>query len=58
MPFSVISAGNPANTGTFSTVNRPNVVSDPYAITRTVDQDFNTAAFVNNAQYTDRKCRP
>ncbi len=52
MPFSVISAGNPANTGTFSTVNRPNVVGDPYAGTRTVDQDFNTAAFVNNAQYT------
>ena len=52
VPFSVISAGNPANTGTFSVVNRPNVTGDPYALNRTVDQDFNTAVFVNNAQYT------
>jgi outer membrane receptor protein involved in Fe transport len=52
VPFSVISSGNPANTGTFSVVNRPNVVADPYGITRTVTQDFNTAAFVNNAAYT------
>ena len=52
MPFSVISSGNPANTGTLSTVNRPNIVGDPYAGNRTVDQDFNTAAFVHNAQYT------
>jgi len=49
MPFSVISSGNPANTGTLSTVNRPNIVGDPYAGNRTVDQDFNTAAFVHNA---------
>ncbi len=35
-----------------STVNRPNGVGDPYSITRTVVQDFNTAAFFNNAQYT------
>ncbi|HTP34375.1 MAG TPA: TonB-dependent receptor [Candidatus Acidoferrales bacterium] len=52
MPFSVISSGNPANTGTFSVVNRPNVTGDPYAFNRTVDQDFNTAVFVNNAPYT------
>jgi hypothetical protein len=52
VPFSVISSGNPANTGTFATVNRPNLVGDPHSTTRTVQQDFNTAAFVNNAQYT------
>lgn len=52
VPFSVISSGNPANTGTFSVVNRPNVTGNPYDFNRTVDQDFNTAVFVNNAQYT------
>lgn len=51
-PFSVVSAGNPANIGSFTTVNRPNVVGDPYSTPRTLAQDFNTAAFVNNAQYT------
>jgi len=51
MPFSVLSSGNPANTGTFSVVNRPNVTGDPYAFNRTVDQDFKTSVFVNNAPY-------
>ena len=30
-PFSVINQGNPANTGTYDVVSRPNVLSDPYA---------------------------
>ena len=50
-PYNVINSGNPANTGTFDIVSRPNVTGDPYAITRTVDQDFNTAVFVPTAQY-------
>ncbi len=52
VPFSVAVSGNPANSGTFTIVNRPNVVGAPYDIERTLNQDFNTAAFVSNAQYT------
>ncbi|HZT39254.1 MAG TPA: TonB-dependent receptor [Bryobacteraceae bacterium] len=51
-PYSVVVAGNPANSGTFSIVDRPNVVGDPYAITRTLQQDFNTAAFVTHPPFT------
>lgn len=50
-PYNVISQGNPANTGSFGVVNRPNVTGDPYAFSRTVSQAFNTSVFVNNAQY-------
>lgn len=50
-PYNVTSSGNPANTGTFAVVNRPNLNGDPYAITRTVAQDFNTAVFTQNGQY-------
>lgn len=52
LPYSVTVSGNPANTGTFDVVNRPNVVGDPRAGTRTLDRDFNTAAFVPNAANT------
>jgi hypothetical protein len=51
-PFSVINQGNPANTGTYDVVSRPNVLSDPYAIERTLDRDFNPAAFVATAPFT------
>jgi hypothetical protein len=51
-PFNVVVPSNPANSGTFTIVDRPNVVGDPYAIQRTLDQDFNTAAFVANPPYT------
>ncbi len=51
-PFSVIVAGNPANIGSINIVNRPDVVGDPYSINRTVQQDFNTAAFQRNAAFT------
>lgn len=50
-PYNVLTPGDIANTGTFGVVNRPNVLSDPYAITRTVNQDFDTAAFTSPAQY-------
>jgi hypothetical protein len=50
-PYNVISQGNNANTGTNVVVNRPNVVGDPFAVDRTLQQDFNVKAFVNNAQY-------
>jgi hypothetical protein len=50
-PYNVVNNGNPATTGTFTVVSRPNLVSDPYAIARTVNQDFDLAAFVRTAQY-------
>ncbi len=50
-PYNVVNSGNPANTGTFTIVSRPNVTGDPYGITRTVDQDFNPAVFLPTAAY-------
>ena len=50
-PFSIINQGNPANTGTYDVVSRPNVLSDPYAVDRTLDRDFNTEAFVTTAPF-------
>jgi hypothetical protein len=47
-PYNVIAQGNNANTGTFTVVNRPNVLRDPYAIERTLDHDFDAGAFANN----------
>ncbi len=40
-----------ANAGTLSIVDRPDVAGDPYAVSRTLDQDFNTSAFVSHAPY-------
>ena len=50
-PYSITVPGNPANTGDRTIVNRPNLVGQPYALNRTLDRDFNTAAFASNAQY-------
>ncbi|MEZ5355204.1 MAG: hypothetical protein R2762_21435 [Bryobacteraceae bacterium] len=50
-PYSLTVQGNPANTGSVGVVNRPNVVGDPDAGERTLDRDFNTAAFVPNNRY-------
>jgi outer membrane receptor protein involved in Fe transport len=50
-PYNLSVAGNPANSGTFDNVNRPNVVGDPGAVTRTVERDFNTDAFSPNRQF-------
>lgn len=50
-PYSPTVTGNPANTGTFGIVNRPNVVGDPRSGQRRIDRDFNTAAFVTNNRF-------
>ena len=50
-PYNVINSGNPANTGTYGVVSRPNVLGDPYGINRTVDEDFNPSAFVATAPF-------
>jgi hypothetical protein len=50
-PYSIINSGNPANTGTFGVVSRPNVIGDPYGVTRTLERDFNTADFVATPQF-------
>jgi outer membrane receptor protein involved in Fe transport len=51
-PYSLTVQGNPANTGTIGIVNRPNVVGDPHGAVRTLQQDFNTAAFRPNDRFT------
>jgi hypothetical protein len=50
-PYSLTVQGNPANTGSIGVVNRPDVVGDPNEGVRTLQEDFNTSAFVPNAQY-------
>ena len=50
-PFSVTVSGNPANIGDREIVNRPNIVGALYSGERTLDRDFNTAAFVPNNLY-------
>jgi hypothetical protein len=52
LPYSLIDSGNPANTGTFTIVNRPNVIGDPYSVPWTVGKAFNTAAFALQPLYT------
>ena len=52
LPFSVTVAGNPANIGNINIVNRPMVTGDPYAVERTVQQDFNVNAFARNPAFT------
>src|SRR5262249_23496334 len=49
-PDNLGGSGNPANTGTFDAVNRPNVVGDPHSGERTVERDFNIDAFAPNRQ--------
>jgi hypothetical protein len=52
LPYSITVAGNPANTGNISTVNRPDIIGDPRAGTQTLQQDFNIAAFQRNQPFT------
>ena len=52
VPFSPTVQGNPANTGTYSVVQRPDVIGPAYLGERTLQQDFNTAAFVRPANFT------
>jgi hypothetical protein len=51
LPYSIVTSGNPANTGTINIVNRPDVVGDPYEAERTIQADFNTAAFRANQPF-------
>ncbi len=50
-PYSLTVTGNPANTGSVGVVNRPNVVGDPNSGERSLQRDFNIAAFVPNSQF-------
>ncbi len=52
LPYSPTVQGNPANTGTHDVVNRPNIVGDVGSGPRTLERDFNIAAFVPNASNT------
>jgi hypothetical protein len=52
LPYSIIDSGNPANDGSISVVNRPNVVGNPYPLPWTLGHAFNTAAFTPQAPYT------
>ena len=51
-PYNVTVSGNPANSGSITVVNRPNLTGDPYAIDRSLEQDFDTSVFSVPAQYT------
>ena len=44
--------GNPANTGTYTVVQRPDVVGRAYDGERTLQRDFNTSAFARPANFT------
>ena len=50
-PYNVINSGNPANTGTFTVMSRPNVAGNPYDVARTLNQDFNTTDFTATAPF-------
>jgi len=50
-PFNLTVAGNPANIGSNTIVNRPNVIGDPEAGEETVQRDFNIDAFAPNNQF-------
>ncbi|MDP2999628.1 MAG: TonB-dependent receptor [Bryobacterales bacterium] len=52
VPFSPTVQGNPANTGTYTVVQRPNVVGDPHSGQRTLQRDFNVDALVRPANLT------
>lgn len=52
VPFSPTVQGNPSNTGTYTVVQRPNVVGAAYTGERTLARDFNTDAFVRQANFT------
>jgi hypothetical protein len=52
VPFSPTVQGNPANTGTYTVVQRPDVIGAAYSGDRTLQRDFNTAAFVRPANFT------
>jgi hypothetical protein len=52
LPYTIVDAGNPANSGTITIESRPNLVGDPHSVPWTVQQAFNTAAFAVQPLYT------
>ena len=52
VPFSPTVQGNPANTGTNTVVQRPDVVGPAYDGERTLQRDFNTSAFARPVNFT------
>ncbi|MFN0101866.1 MAG: TonB-dependent receptor domain-containing protein [Bryobacteraceae bacterium] len=52
VPFSPTVQGNPANTGTYTVVQRPDVVGSAYNAERTLQRDFNVDAFARPANFT------
>ena len=50
-PYNLSVGGNPANSGTFDVVNRPNVVGQIYGGPRTIERDFNVDALAPNGQF-------
>jgi len=52
VPFSPTVQGNPANTGTYTVVQRPDVAGSAYDGPRTLQRDFNVDAFVRPANFT------
>ena len=52
VPFNPTVSGNPANTGTYTVVQRPNVVGDPHDADRTLARDFNIDAFARPANFS------
>jgi hypothetical protein len=52
LPYSVVDSGNPANTGTFTVVDRPNLVGNSYSVPWSVNQAFNPSAFAIQPEYT------
>jgi hypothetical protein len=52
LPYTIIDNGNPANTGSISIIDRPNLVGNPFSVPWSVQQAFNTAAFAPQLPYT------
>ncbi len=52
LPYTIVSSGNPANTGSITIESRPNLVGDPYSVPWSVAHAFNTAAFAIQPLYT------
>ena len=50
-PFSLLTPGNPANTGTNTIVNRPDSIGRLHTDHRSIERDFNTDAVVPNGRY-------
>lgn len=52
IPFTVTDSGDIANTGNFGNYERPNLIGNPGVAHKTINQQFNAAAFATPAIYT------